>query len=846
MPVSPRTQAFMQPPPTEEDATLAFEDGFSQMAQRVFSTKYPELMDYVVTFKILKSDLDTGSGVGAFILSIDGEEVYVPVVLATNNVKPIDIMYFKERDIFLPLTPEWLEEIARGSLDELGDGVKPPDTLNPDQDIRSVVVPPNVGRYAFSAEATSGVKLAQFLASAPNHVKLAFRTVLQNNHDILKFAFETYDKDMILESLRPHVEKTAAVERSVEVLTPNDKASRFRDVFGKEASAAWQEAVKKGYVISDTRENVNRAVETEDQLKLTNIQENGFYHVYMADGKRRLALVVADPQPFDSRLEAGKSVDATPRSDPYKQHKKKRQNDLIVGEESDPRPPDTSDQRWLVYFENGDIYTTNSAPVGEWVPAEEVTGNLAKIMDDTNRPMSRGYGVFTCSRGGKFRATEPIEIESITTGSDGVRRARTFSPDVLVTDPNSPIKQIVAPKGSNVVYIPAHYKFLKGNRQYDTKLLEGAADTLSHVERLEKIGALKIKLIDAGADMFALGGMSIAPMSKLGMVEVLVADVRLRQEAAEQLIKKAASEGKAQFYVVNDKQLRTFGEQTKIAQGMPMPPPGPPGGAGGMVPPGMPPEGAPAIPPEGEIPPEMAAMMAAPPEPPPPNPIELAVGDVESQVVEQSADVAEQLADEQRELANKMNILQAVRERAAQIDAEMSGMPPPGPPTEVQQVPPPGTMPPEMGAMPPGAMPPEMGAMPPGAMPPEMGAMPPGAEGPAAMELASQMEGPMGAAAQLKDPAAFEATSIGTMAADSNLRESVADYMPTLEEALDNLGRILLTMWLQEYDLRQELGDEAYTGVESQLLTVFQNLGSLILKINQTAMPVKPEDEESA
>jgi hypothetical protein len=84
------------------------------------------------------------------------------------------------------------------------------------------------------------------------------------------------------------------------------------------------------------------------------------------------------------------------------------------------------------------------------------------------------------------------------------------------------------------------------------------------------------------------------------------------------------------------------------------------------------------------------------------------------------------------------------------------------------------------------------------------------------------------------------------MAADASLRESVADYMPTLEEALDNLGRILFTMWLQESPLQEEMGNEAYTDVESQLLTVFKNLGSLILKINQTAMPVKPEDEEIA
>ena len=840
MPVSPRTQAFMQPPPTEEDATMAFEDGFSQMAQSVFSSKFPELMGNLVTFKILKSDIKTGSGVGAFILSIDGEEVYVPAILATNSIKPLEIMYFKDKDIFLPLTKEWLEEVARGSLDELGAGVKPPDTLNPDQDIRNVVIPPPGGRYTFAADATSGTKLAQFLSDAPNHVKLAFKTILERNHDVLKFAFENYDKDMLLDALRPTVEKTAALERPVEILTPEDNTSRFREVFGKEAGAAWKEAVKTGYVISDTRENVNQAVETEGTLRLTNARENGFYHVYMADGKRRLAFVVCDPQPFRSPLEAGKRVDQKKLPDPYRAARKKTKSDLLEDQDANYGAPDSPDGHdWVVYFENGDICTTSSAPVGEWVPAEEVTGSLTKVMGDSDNAPTQGYGIFVCADGGKFRATDPVEISSVTTGSDGVRRAKSFGQGTLVTDPKSQIKQIVAPNKSNVTYIPTCYKFLKGERKYDVKLLEGAADTLSHIERLEKVASAKVKLVDAGSGMFAISGMADA-LSKLGMVEVLVAGMQLRQKTAEQLLEKTASHGKALFYVVNDAQLRQFSAITKIAQGEQMLPPGPPGGAGGMVPEGMPPEGAPAIPPEGAIPPEMAQMMMAPPPPPPPNPVELAVDDIGAQVVEQSAQVAEQLAAEQRELSNKMNILQAVKERAMQIDAEMSGMPPPGAPAEVQQEAPPMSPPGEAGMPPQGGMPPDQGMMPP------QGGMPPGAEGPAAMELANTAEGPMGAAAKLKDPEAFEATAIGAMAADASLRESVADYMPTLEEALDNLGRILFTMWLQESTLQEEMGDEAYTDVESQLLTVFQNLGGLILKINQTAMPVKPEDEEIA
>lgn len=829
MPVSPRTQALMQPPPTEEDATLAFEDGFSQLAQRIFSAKFPELMGLLVTFKILNSDIDTGSAIGAFIMDVNGETVYVPVILSNNKIKPLEIMYFKDQDIFLPLNKEWLDEISRRSLDELGKGTTPPENLKTDQDIRTAVIPPTTGRFAFAAESNSGVKLAQFLAEAPNFVKKAFRIVLERNHDILKFAFEHFDKDALLEALRPHVEKRAESEESVTILTPEDEAARFREVFGAHAGKAWQEAVKVGYVIADSRKNVNNAVETEGELKLTNVSENGFYKIYMADGSRRLALVISKPQSLGSPFKAGKRVDLKQKYHPYRVWHKKVKNQLLEDEEAFYTRPnsDGEDRSWVLYFENGDIYETNKAPIGEWVPPESVSGSLARVMDNS-RPVVHGYGIFVSFHGGKLSATQPVEIAKVTTGSDGVRRITTFDRKTLVTDPKDPIKQIVAPNNSNVVYLPANYKFLPGNPSADKiKLLEGAADTLSHIERLEKVGALKVKLIDAGAGMFTFGGVGVAPMSKLGMVSALVNDLGLRQGTAEKLLKKTASAGKTAFYLINDAQLHHFGTLTKIAQGMPPPgmPPGMPPGAAGM-PPGMPPEaagmppgGAPAVPPEGAIPPEMAAAYAAPPPPPPPNPVELAVGDVEQQVMEQSAQVSQQLANEQRELSNKMNILQAVKERAQQISAEMNGVPT-GAPAQVEQTPP--------------------GAAPPG-MP-----MAPGAEEPNAAELANSAEGPMAEAAKLKDPEAFQATAIGALAANNSFRELIANYLPTLEESLDDLGRILMAVWLQEPTLQQEMGDDAYAKIEKQLITVFRNLGDLILKINQTAIPAEPEDEEIA
>jgi hypothetical protein len=866
--LSPRTQGFMQPPPGPEDAERAFEEGFSQMANSMLSGKFPELLESVQTFKVLATDLDTGSGVGAFVLSLNGTTLYVPAILASNQIKPMEIVFYKDKNIFLPLDKEWLDEIARNSIDELGEGVKPPDELEPDQDIRDVVIPPTVGRHVYASFPAPGEKLAQFLSDAPNRVKVAFRLVLEEQPRVLKFAFENFDRKMLVDAMRPHIEKTAAAPEMATILTTDDSADQFRKVFGKYAATAWQEAMKTGFVIGDQRESTNVAVEAEEPIQRVTAQESGFYEIHFQGGEVKKCLVISEPQPFTSPFYAGKRTDMRRSESNYWKTHRKTHDNILVDEYMRSEEPShlQNAQTFLVYTEDGDIITTTDAPVGKWIPAEEIDGNLKKLVEDS-QDIGTGYGFFYGFQGGKFQSTDPIDLLSITTGSDGVRRIKTSSGKVLVTDPKSPIQQMVAPAEGNVTYIPNHFRFVKGNYN-NGALLQGADDTLSYCRELQKQGALKVKLIDAGASMFSIGGLE--PQSKVATINSLMNDLELAGPEAKSLVEKTAAAGQHSFYLVNQKQMAKFAAWAKTSQGPAGMAP-PPEMAGGMPPEGMPPEG---MPPEGMPPEGMPPEAMAPPEPPPPSPIDMAAAEVEADLAQQSADLSEQIAEQQRDVANQMSAISAVKQRAEQIAMEQAGGPPAGPPGEVpQELPPgmapeeggmpPGGMPP--GGMPPGGMPPEMaggmppemaGGMPPGGMPPEMaGGMPPGGMPP---EMAGGMptEQPMSAegmageagpmmdqAAMLQDPEAFEATAIGSMATDADLRESVSTYLPNLEKALDNLGRILLALWMRESELRAELGESDFNDLEKRLQSVFTNMGGLILRINQTAMAAPEEDE---
>ncbi len=293
-------QTYMQPPPTDEDATQAFEAGFSQMAHNVLTAKYPELVSQIGTFKVLSTDLDNGSGVGAFVLIRGGETLHIPVILAKNQIKPMEILYVKDKNIFLPLKQAWLEEIDRGALDSLGEGVETPKNLEHDSDIRNLLIPPSVGRYGF-ASVNKGATLTRFLYEAPNFVKRAFALILENHPKILKYAFETFDKDDLLDAMQPVTEKTAnAWSDLTDILTPDDSAEKFREIFGDAAADAWQEAVKESYVVKDQRIVSNTAINAEEPVRLHEAKESGFYRLQLTNGKFTNAVVIANPQPLEA------------------------------------------------------------------------------------------------------------------------------------------------------------------------------------------------------------------------------------------------------------------------------------------------------------------------------------------------------------------------------------------------------------------------------------------------------------------------------------------------------------------------------------------------------------------
>jgi hypothetical protein len=95
-------------------------------------------------------------------------------------------------------------------------------------------------------------------------------------------------------------------------------------------------------------------------------------------------------------------------------------------------------------------------------------------------------------------------------------------------------------------------------------------------------------------------------------------------------------------------------------------------------------------------------------------------------------------------------------------------------------------------------------------------------------------------AASLQDQGIFDAAAISSMAKQKGARSQIQNYLPTVERAMDNMGRMLLLFYMQEGEIKEQIGAEAYTETEQKVRDVFKGLGDAVLALNQYSDQMTP------
>jgi hypothetical protein len=921
--ISPRTQAFEMGGVPSDQAKTMFDQGLSQMAYNVLVNKLPNVTPDVVTFKVLDSDPEQGAGVGAFVILRRGQTIYVPVVMADNQIKPLDILYYKDLNVFLPLTKEWLEELDKMSLGEMGQGVKPPETLSTDVDIRNTVVPPTTGRYSYASDA-SAEKVARvvreayavfdaakhqdepklafllFLEKAPNFVKKAMAQLLETRPKLLKQAAWFYGEKPLVDALRlKQADYSGKISRTggLYIADENTSTTEFKDIFGPKAPLAFQGVRLKGYYAQDDRPARKRALAVQKFMQLQEPKDAGAYKLFSNEGKPVIALVIGNPINLFTDGPEGQRL-------PAKNLRWRRTNDSPANPEKGhgaryrvPGIEGTRDEihvdRFVGITEDGKLIDANML-IGQPVAMSQLEGSAVfkKTVGEGTAagPRSGQNGIFVQRRGATFVATTPLRIESLSTigGVKHIEVSGSWGKKTLVVDPSSPASRLMVPTGSHLAYMPSDFVWLpaKGATLSNCDFLSNPKDilhwTLNGLHESGGDEAIIKKLAHHG---YFCDAAKVRDESFVPALRKIATNLGISVEDAEFALKQADESGRFNLWVLDDKQYAKVASYLKVAEGEEGPPPkkDPSGGGGGD--PSQ--QGDPAQQ-------AMDGVMGAPVAPAMPQPVDMAV-----------AEAMQNLTMQQSGLQQQMGLLQMIQQRTNQIAGGGGAMGAPaaaaaamGGPMDPSQMggggpvmqAGPGGQPPMGGA--PGMDPSQQGQMPPqqgqtqgggqpspmqggGGQAPQqfgqaaMGGMQPGMDPTQQQQMGGQpqqqqpqsgatmtsddgsVESLMGQvnpqfmeqAGNLNDKGTFDAAALASMSQTPSLKDLVGAYLPNLEKSLDNVGRVLLTLWMDELNIKEDVGNETFIALEDNLRQVFKGMGDLILKINQNTLVLKgPND----
>ena len=188
-----------------------FEQAFADIAYSYLQEKVPNLMEFLVGFEVVDKDDSGAKGLGLFAFKIGDRYLYCPVFFLNAELKPLELLWLKDKDIFVPLDEDWVSYLLKNKPLVLGEETEERHPRFDVPDLDLFAQPPITGKHVtaearevFSAMAhgAEGVlaelqqpstKGLQFLKKAECPVKQAFLQEAVTNPNMLQALGRFYD-----------------------------------------------------------------------------------------------------------------------------------------------------------------------------------------------------------------------------------------------------------------------------------------------------------------------------------------------------------------------------------------------------------------------------------------------------------------------------------------------------------------------------------------------------------------------------------------------------------------------------------------------------------------------------
>lgn len=109
----------------------SFEFRFGQLADAQLTERLPSLLDKRVGFQVIDKDEDETRAVGVAAFILNNLWLYVPIFFIKGDLKGFELLYVKQRDVFVPAIDTWIAALNEHGdtligrpvdQDEMGDG----------------------------------------------------------------------------------------------------------------------------------------------------------------------------------------------------------------------------------------------------------------------------------------------------------------------------------------------------------------------------------------------------------------------------------------------------------------------------------------------------------------------------------------------------------------------------------------------------------------------------------------------------------------------------------------------------------------------------------------------------
>lgn len=196
-------QAGQQGPQSEQKT---FEMKFRDAAFKSLRDKHPQLMSFIITFKIVDSDVSAGTAVGTFLFPFGKELLYLPVVLSEGSISSCEMLYNKAEESLVPITEYMVTSIA--NMANSGD----PKVL---RRVPFIEGTRTVVRNMFRPPVSTNPVLAgaSSIDGIPDLHKGALSEFFLGNPEVLAKVAEFYPVEALAEKLRP---STKGLEKQAE------------------------------------------------------------------------------------------------------------------------------------------------------------------------------------------------------------------------------------------------------------------------------------------------------------------------------------------------------------------------------------------------------------------------------------------------------------------------------------------------------------------------------------------------------------------------------------------------------------------------------------------------------